>query len=795
MKKIILYILLLIVGLQTYAFEATHFVKNSVEQVNYLYARNQKIDTGDISEKKWFIYFLNSDQPTLEEYLVGFEETKNKTFSSEYLENLNNLLIEINKSEKVIMYVAVSDYDNPITVPLLPKGNSLEDKVNSLKEMISGDSEGYVTVTKDYNRVDLKKGLKDYENFKAFFYEKSKEVYDNSVLSKVGSNSDKRILMPFSVYHYVTVDSQKRKYYTLTIRSSSKDEEADKAVKEMRPMILGLKGKAGSEKKLESYVRAYLDYYSGNTGVNITASGIKTTIQQDSELYTRAYGENGEGIDKEWSDTAQLLDFSGMLTQSDKDQIFDAVDFSRTLFDGMKMYVVLTDANTSSNILENVNKLVPKSHQYYIWVHLEEDGTLSLNNIVPNGFDKKIAWATAHWTEVMWANAELNLGEGTVEQLKINMMISNQLLTYASEILKHTLVPEKYWNPKHADYPKYMPYIVAAFNATMGDFGSVLDKNKAQMQFAFKTGVWNGIVDEVKGLADVGKMATEYFLNPDKARELDNGLSQLTFATVWNSFKSAHGYVEGQETNEFKLSHQIGKDIVIVASFFIGVGEIAAVAKTGKLVKIASLSKLSTVIGNGAIKVLKKMPGNIAELLKKLPDNIIKEIQKVGAKNYLILKLNTTKIAKISDDAVFSEMKLLDDGAIVRLTDGKNAQFDNVQYIDELGEHTGTISIVDNGGEIGIKIGDNLLNKIQVKPDDMNHIFSSKPNKLVKSDESIRLIKEIASDEKNLKFVDDYGKKWYTKIQEDGSEIYIYVKDGYIKGAGINKNPRFGNGC
>jgi hypothetical protein len=741
MKKIILYIVLGFISFLGHAAEPTDFVKKSAEQIDFLYARNMDIEEGRVHEKKWFIYFLGSDQPTLREYLLGIDTTKNKTFSSDYLDNLNNLLIEINRSEKVAMYVAVSDYNNPITVPLLPGGTSIQDKIQSLKEILK-KPDGFTDLTGNQSSIDIDIGLKDYEKFQAFFSKKTEEIYNNSVLSKIGSDTNKRVLMPLSVFHYITIDNQKRKFYTLTIRSSKGDKEADEVVKEMRPLISGLTGKTPSEKKIESYVRAYLDYYSGNTGVTINSGDIKTTIKKDSELYKRAYGQSSSETDKEWSTTAQLLDFSGMLTPSDKKQIFKEIDFSRTLFNNMKMYVVLTDTNTSTNILQNLNTLQPKKDQYYIWVHLNEDGTLSLSNLVPQDFNKKIAWATAHWTEVMWANAELNLGEGTVAHLKANLAVSNQLLTYASKILAIGIVPEEYWNPKHKEYPSYMPYIASAFNATMGDFGSVLNTEKAQMQFAFKTGIWNGVIDEVKGLADAGKMATEYFLNPEKAREFDQGFSQLTFGTVWDSFKKAHGYEENQETNAFKLSHQLGKDIVFVASFFVGVGEIAALAKTGKLAKISTLannmSKISKAVTGGVIKILKKMPLNLAKALKKLPDNIIKEVQKVGAKSYLILKLNTTKLAKISDDAVFSEMKLLQDGATVKLTDGNNAVFDNVSYIDDIGEKTGTIAIVKNGDEVGVKISNAVgLTSLGNKVSSLAPDVLKKVEKLLKENQTI----------------------------------------------------------
>ncbi len=137
------------------------------------------------------------------------------------------------------------------------------------------------------------------------------------------------------------------------------------------------------------------------------------------------------------------------------------------------------------------------------------------------------------------------------------------------------------------------------------------------------------------------------------------------------------------------------------------VGELSALAKTGKLAKTVSLtkniSKLSKVVSSGAIKILKKSP-KLAGLLKKLPKTIVTEVQKIGFKSYLILKVKTTTLAKISDEAVFSEMKLLQEGAIVKYTDGSDIVFTNAKYIDNGVEQTGTLSIVKNGDEVGVKV-------------------------------------------------------------------------------------------
>lgn len=51
-------------------------------------------------------------------------------------------------------------------------------------------------------------------------------------------------------------------------------------------------------------------------------------------------------------------------------------------------------------------------------------------------------------------------------------------------------------------------------------------------------------------------------------------------------------------------------------------------------------------------------------------------------------------------------MKLLQEGAIVKYTDGSDIVFNNAKYLDNGVEKTGTLSIVKNGDEVGVKLAD-----------------------------------------------------------------------------------------
>jgi hypothetical protein len=70
-----------------------------------------------------------------------------------------------------------------------------------------------------------------------------------------------------------------------------------------------------------------------------------------------------------------------------------------------------------------------------------------------------------------------------------------------------------------------------------------------------------------------------------------------------------------------------------------------------------------------------------------------------------------------------------------------------------------------------------------------NHIFSGKVGKYIDTPANRMLISEIVNTPENYLGIDAYGKGWYAKILEDGTQAYGYTQNGIVKGAGYNLQP------
>ena len=72
----------------------------------------------------------------------------------------------------------------------------------------------------------------------------------------------------------------------------------------------------------------------------------------------------------------------------------------------------------------------------------------------------------------------------------------------------------------------------------------------------------------------------------------------------------------------------------------------------------------------------------------------------------------------------------------------------------------------------------------------INHIFSGKSGKLIDTVKNRRIIENLTNNVSNYLGKDVYGKCWYAKTLKSGKQIYSYVQNGIIKGAGLNGIPR-----
>ena len=84
------------------------------------------------------------------------------------------------------------------------------------------------------------------------------------------------------------------------------------------------------------------------------------------------------------------------------------------------------------------------------------------------------------------------------------------------------------------------------------------------------------------------------------------------------------------------------------------------------------------------------------------------------------------------------------------------------------------------------KLAKQSLNKLSTEKSVINHIFSEKPLKLADTPENRKIIENLVNNSKYYLGKDIHGKEWYAKTLRSGKQIYSYVRDGIIKGAGRN---------
>ena len=89
-------------------------------------------------------------------------------------------------------------------------------------------------------------------------------------------------------------------------------------------------------------------------------------------------------------------------------------------------------------------------------------------------------------------------------------------------------------------------------------------------------------------------------------------------------------------------------------------------------------------------------------------------------------------------------------------------------------------------------IPDALKGKVRLPENDaqLKHIFRKSEGHLEDSPGNRQLLQELANDMKHHAGKDIHGKDWHYKELEDGSQLWVSVRDGVIRDGGLNRPPR-----
>ncbi len=82
-------------------------------------------------------------------------------------------------------------------------------------------------------------------------------------------------------------------------------------------------------------------------------------------------------------------------------------------------------------------------------------------------------------------------------------------------------------------------------------------------------------------------------------------------------------------------------------------------------------------------------------------------------------------------------------------------------------------------------------NQITISLSDLSHIFRNATGHLLNDTPAHRqLLIDTALDPGNFLGNDKYGTEWYAKINSDGTQIWVQVRNGIIKNGGVNQTPK-----
>ena len=102
---------------------------------------------------------------------------------------------------------------------------------------------------------------------------------------------------------------------------------------------------------------------------------------------------------------------------------------------------------------------------------------------------------------------------------------------------------------------------------------------------------------------------------------------------------------------------------------------------------------------------------------------------------------------------------------------------------------SGTKALKQNNKENIVKsINKNKVNKIPEKVSQIDHIFREDEGHLTFSEKNVKIISKLINNDKNITLEKDKnGNTWYSKTNEDGSQIWEKVHNGTLSNSGINK--------
>ncbi|MBO9458095.1 hypothetical protein [Labrenzia sp. R5_0] len=123
---------------------------------------------------------------------------------------------------------------------------------------------------------------------------------------------------------------------------------------------------------------------------------------------------------------------------------------------------------------------------------------------------------------------------------------------------------------------------------------------------------------------------------------------------------------------------------------------------------------------------------------------------------------------------------------------------EKVAVTGRLFEGTGYVRVLD-GARTGKSVSafahsstapNRVTNGLPDNPSQLGHVFGDRPGHLPDTPQNRQLLVDTSNNPSNLHGTDRFGNEVHTITQADGSQVWVYTRNGVIQNGGVNNPPK-----
>jgi hypothetical protein len=377
-----------------------------------------------------------------------------------------------------------------------------------------------------------------------------------------------------------------------------------------------IKELGGKAQLIQENIRLFGEHFIAKTDVKLAFN------------YTIPQGERGkvdEALQKPVRDIQEapndprrsMYDYTNLIT--DEAKLAHLEQLGKNLREGVGGGVYIktffTDYRMPADKLKEIEKYTGElgKNDLAIWIHLKDAaGSVTGGLYFGPGLEARLSKNFLDHTKDFLKQTALVYHKFTSIPLQGLAWVAGGI----SKLLRMTQIPEKYWDPALSDYNPtlFALYYLGRTTSDAGtsliaktiasdadDFGDkieaafVRDFADKQYEFAFVTGLWNGVVEELAGVTDAVEMLCHAYTDPPTIDQVNGAITSIlrgqAFIAIGTQLKNRYST---DHFSNHQIIHHAGKDVIAVVSLFLVVGEISGAAKVSKA--FATLAEAAKVM-------------------------------------------------------------------------------------------------------------------------------------------------------------------------------------------------------